>query len=69
MRGKRISTKIAVLVGIVEIVAMAALFMVINHNMTTILEKKAFSDMDVIAKDRAQLVETYIQGCCDYIDG
>lgn len=69
MKNRKISQRIAILVGIVEIVAMAALFIITNHNVTKVLETKAFKDMDVMAKDRAQLVETYIRGYCDYIDG
>lgn len=69
MKKRKISRKIALMVGIVEIAAMAALFIIANYNMTRVLQTKAFRDMDVIAGDRAKLVETYIQGCCDYMDG
>ena len=66
---KRVSFKIAILVGIVEIIAMFLLFLVMNHNLTEILTAKAISDMDVIARDRAQLVESYINDCCDFLSG
>lgn len=69
MKKKRISRRIAILVGIVEIAAMTVLFLIVNYNLTKVLHTKAFKDMDVIARDRAQLVETYIQGCCDFVDG
>ena len=56
--GKRISIKIAAIIGIVELFAMSLLFLIINHNLTKVLEKKAINEMNVIAADRAQLVET-----------
>lgn len=67
--GKRISIKIAAIIGIVELFAMSLLFLIINHNLTKVLEKKAINEMNVIAADRAQLVETYLISCCDYIAG
>lgn len=66
---KKINLKIAILVGLVEITAMSTLFFIVNRHLSRILEVKAINDMDVIAKDRALLIETYISGCCDFIDG
>ncbi len=54
---KRIGNKIAILIGLVEIIAMTILFFVMNHYLTRILEVKAIHDMNVIARDRAQIVE------------
>lgn len=69
MKSKRISLKIAAMVGTVEIIAMTALFLIINHSLTKVLENKAMSDMNIIARDRAQVVESYIMGCCDFLTG
>lgn len=69
MMNKKISIKIAVIIGIVELISMTALFCITNYNLTKLLENKAISDIEVIVKDRAQLVETYIKGCCDFIRG
>ncbi|MBR4769134.1 MAG: hypothetical protein IK088_09190, partial [Lachnospiraceae bacterium] len=64
----KISFRIALIVGVVEILAMAALFLIMNQTLTRILEKNAISDLNVIAKDRAQIIETYISGCVDFLD-
>ena len=61
--------KIAALIGLVEVVAMSSFFLIINLTLSKLLENKAMSDMNVIARDRAQLVETYISGCCDFLNG
>lgn len=66
---KRIGNKIAILIGLVEIVAMMALFFVMNYYLTRILETKAIHDMNVIASDRAHIVETYIADCVDFLNG
>ncbi len=66
---KRVSLKTAIAVGIVEVIAMLLLFIVIDHYLTEILRAKAISDMEVIATGRAQLVETYINDCCDFLSG
>ena len=68
LKKRRISLKIAAVTGIVEIIAMTALFFTTNHFLTKILEQKSIADMQIIAKDRAELVETYIKGCCDFLD-
>jgi len=69
MKSRRISLKIAAMVGSVEIIAMTAFFLIINFSLTKVLKDKAMSDMNIIARDRAQLVESYIIGCCDFLDG
>ena len=69
MKGKRISLKIVAMVGTVEVIAMTALFLIINHSLTKVLEDKAMRDMNIIARDRAQIVESYIVGCCDFLSG
>lgn len=66
---KKIGNKIALLIGLVEIIAMTILFLVMNQNLTRILEAKAIHDMNVIACDRAQIVETYIADCVDFLNG
>ncbi|MCR5451705.1 MAG: sensor domain-containing diguanylate cyclase [Lachnospiraceae bacterium] len=66
---KRISIKIAFVIGLVEIITMAVLFFVMNQNLTGILEKTSIEDMNVIAKDRAGIVETYITDCVDFLNG
>ena len=66
---KRIGNKIATIIGLVEIIAMMILFLVMNQNLTRILEAKAIHDMNVIARDRAQIVETYIADCVDFLNG
>ena len=66
---KRISIKIAAIIGIVEIIAMTLFFLIINQNLSKVLEHKAMSDMNMIIRDRAQLVETYISSCCNFVDG
>lgn len=70
MRKRRsVSVKIAFRIGILEAIAMTLLFVIINMIMTVILQDKAIRDMNVIARDRAELVETYIRGCCHLLDG
>lgn len=66
---KNIGVKIALLLGAVEIIAMVVLFLVMDDNLTKILEEKAIKDMNVIAQDRAELAEAYIDSCCDLLDG
>lgn len=69
MKNKRISLKIAAMVGTVELITMSAFFLIINLSLTKVLENKAMSDMNIIARDRAQIVESYIIGCCDFLTG
>lgn len=64
----RISLKTAAIIGVVQLFATTALFLVIDHFLTKVLEQKSVEDMNIIAKDRAELVETYIKGCCDFLD-
>ncbi len=68
-RSRNIAGKIAFIIGLVEIIAMMILFLVMNHNLTRILESKAIHDMNVIARDRAMIVETYINDCVDFLNG
>ena len=65
---KHVATKITALIGVVVIIAMTGLFFIMNYVITDMLDTKVMNDMGVIADDRAQLVETYIQGCCDFVD-
>ena len=66
---KKTSIKIAALIGIVELLAMSVLFVALNYGITKILKNHAISSMNSFARDRAQIVETYIENCCDFIDG
>ncbi|MBQ7507366.1 MAG: cache domain-containing protein [Lachnospiraceae bacterium] len=66
---RSIGNRIAMIIGLVEIVAMMLLFLVMNRSLTNILEVKAIHDMNVIAHDRAQIVETYIADCVDFLNG
>ncbi len=68
-KNKRIGIKIALLIGLVEIAAMVILFIVMNQSLTRILEDKAIDDMNVIARDRASIVEVYIDDCVDFLNG
>lgn len=68
-RTKKISIKIAIIIGLVEFLAMGLLFVAVNHSLTTTLANKAINDMNAIARDRAQIVENYIENCCDFVEG
>ena len=68
MKRKRISRKIIALIGFMEIAAMLILYFVANFHITKILKTKAIHDMNVIARDRAHLVEMYINECCHFLD-
>ena len=48
---------------------MTALFLIINYNLSVILKEKAINDMSLIVSDQTHLVEIYISGLCDFIDG
>mgnify|MGYP002854783208 CR=1 FL=1 len=48
---------------------MTALFLIINYNLSVILKGKAINDMSLIVSDQTHLVESYISGLCDFIDG
>ncbi len=50
------------------VVIIVSLFLIVTLVATGSIGDRALSDMKVVAKDRAQLVETYIQGCCDYLE-
>lgn len=69
MKSVRISAKIALLFAAVEIVSVFFLYKIMNGKITCILEDRSAEDMSVIARDRAELIETYIEGCCDFLDG
>lgn len=66
---KKISIKIAIIIGLVEILAMALLYVAVNESLTKILGIQAIDDMNIISKDRAHIIETYIENCCNYVDG
>ena len=57
---KKVSFKVALLVGTVEIITMAVLFLLINRSVTQVLTDKVMKDMDIAAKDRAEIVDTYM---------
>ncbi|MBO4396529.1 MAG: hypothetical protein J5819_09315 [Eubacterium sp.] len=65
---KHITIRFVFVIGLVEVVALVALFILMNIHITKRLEDRVISDMSVIARDRAELVETYIRGCIDYVD-
>ncbi len=54
---------------VTTVVLIVLLFLVATFVTNGSVGDKALSDMKVIANDRAQLIETYIQGCCDYLEG
>ena len=68
MLKKKISTKIAFIIGAVEIVTMVLLFIVTNSNLTGTIEAKSVNDLAVIAKDRALVLETYFQGYSNFME-
>ncbi len=55
--------------AVAVVILISLLFLVATFITIGSIEDKALSDMKVVANDRAQLVETYIQGCCDYLEG
>lgn len=55
--------------AVTVVVLMSLVFLVAYFSSTGSVSDKALADMRVVAKDRAQLVEAYIQGCCDYLEG
>ncbi len=67
-RKRRISLRIAIIIGIVEVLSMVVMMFVGNYGMAGLLREEAFDNLGVIAKDRAALVETYIEGCCDFVE-
>ncbi|MCR5047327.1 MAG: hypothetical protein K6A42_12205 [Treponema sp.] len=69
MKSVRISAKIALLLALIAIASIFFLYKVMNGKITRILEDRSAEDMSVIARDRAELIETYIEGCCDFLDG
>ncbi len=54
--------------GTALIVSMVVLFFIMNYSLTATLKDNAIKDMNVIARDRAGLVETYIDGCIDFLE-
>lgn len=69
MKSVRISAKIALLLALIAIALIFFLYKVMNGKITRILEEKTAEDMSVIVGDRAELIETYIEGCCDFLAG
>ncbi len=65
---KKVKRNIIIFTGVL-VVIFVSLFLIVTLVTTGSIGDRALSDMKVVAKDRAQLVETYIQGCCDYLDG
>lgn len=65
----RENIKIAILIGIIEAVLMFIMFLVIDFNLSGILKKNAVDNMHIVARDRAQIVESYINGCVDVLEG
>ncbi len=64
----KISFRIAMIVGIVVTLEMLLLFAVVNLNLSMELTNRVKRDMNLIAKDRSQIIETYIEGCVEMID-
>ena len=69
MRKKRTRVIIVIMIVALEIASMAAMFIFTSNSVSSMLKDKAVKNMNIIARDRAQLVETYITGCTQYLDG
>ncbi|MEE3466828.1 MAG: hypothetical protein VZQ83_00150 [Eubacterium sp.] len=65
---KHVVVRLTVVIGAVSVICMVMLFLALDYYSTSKIKEKAVGDMSVIANDRAELVETYIQGCCNFID-
>lgn len=69
MKLKRRSRGILMIIALAEIMAMIILYIAMDRVVSDTLKSKADADLTIIARDRAQLVETYIKGCTQYLDG
>ena len=65
---KKVSIKTALFIGAALVVSMVVLFFIMNYSLTATLKDNAIKDMNVIARDRSGLVETYIDGCIDFLE-
>ena len=65
---KHVVIRLTVVIGAVSAICLVMLFWVLDYTSSSKIREKAIGDLSVIANDRAELVETYIQGCCNFID-
>lgn len=65
---KKNSTRVVFNMAIVEILCLLALYLFTYFSVTNLLKDKAVDTMNVIAKDRAEVVEDYINRWVMYVD-
>ena len=65
----KVSVRMAVILGLTDILVMGVLYGIVSYNLEKVLRAKAVNDMAAIAQDTANLIDTYIYWCCDFVNG
>lgn len=68
MKRSSIVFKVSVFIVIMQLLIMSLLLSFANRDSTDMLENTVLNDLEVIAKDRAEVVEMYIDKCTKYLD-
>lgn len=68
MKKLSISGKITICITVVQVIVMLFVFLATTTGVVRVLTERAMSDMDVMAEDRAQILEQYIKRCTEYLD-
>lgn len=68
MRRRKVSVRITLTIGIMLAVMISVMFSITIQSVVKIEKEKAAHEMEVISRDRASLVETYIKGCESFLN-
>lgn len=65
---KHASIRLAIIIGIMQIVLLISVFYIINANMTSAIDDKAVTNMKIIAQNHAAMVDQFLSRGPDYLD-
>lgn len=69
MKKISVGAKVAIGVAVLQLLVFTILIWRLQYSLSESLTKNSIQNMRVIAKDRAELVESYIDECATYLDG
>lgn len=68
MKRSSIVFKVSIFIVIMQLLIMSLLLSFATRDTTAMLENTVLSDLEIVAKDRAEVVEMYIDKCTEYLD-
>ncbi len=66
-KGSKISVKVSLYIGIMQVVVMLCIFSFINFSISQNMKETAIDNMQTISADRAEIIEDYIQSAEEFI--